>query len=567
MKAYSKTLTFFLVSYRKETIFVTFLLALAGLAEAVGVAAFLPFIKIVLDGNVEYQDIPFEPLRTFFLQNQIPLNILTIGSFIITAISFKAFILWYALKNVSEIVAHISMDLRQRFMKALLKANWRYFANTQMGVSLNAIVMETFRSSMAFMFCARFISATIQFLVYALSVLFLSWKIFLATAVVGALIALSLSFLIRVADKAGRSQTDLAKNMLEKMADMLQGFKSLRAMALENKFISILDNISYSLRRAQVDQMVSTQSLRVFYEPMMVIMAIAGLFLALNYGGLSGSELALMGVLFIRVLTSMNNMQAEYLKFIAEQSALWSLLETIEKTENADDLWRGVENSPQTIQKISMHNIGFSHGDKMIIKDVSIEFNPRTMTALIGQSGSGKTTLLDMLSGFYEPDSGFIKINDRDLSSIDLKSWRGSLGFVPQEVFLFNDTIAENIKVGRDRIADSEVWEALEKAGAKEFVSQLEDGIYAPVGENGRMLSGGQRQRIAIARAIVHKPKLLLLDEATSALDRETEERLLVTLQNLAKDMMIIFVSHNMIVQNYADKVYKIQNEKIETVL
>ncbi|MBG78860.1 MAG: hypothetical protein CL570_07540 [Alphaproteobacteria bacterium] len=566
MKQFSKTLHFFFTSYPAETYLVVILLALAGIAEAFGVAAFLPFLQIVLEGSVNIDEIPDGTIKNFIINNNIILNFQTVGGFIAAAIALKAFILWSALRKVSKIVAHISADLRDRLMQALLKANWSYYIKSAMGVSLNALVLETFKSSMAFLFAARFMAASVQFLVYAISAFILSWKVFIGTVLIGSIIVIMLWALVKRANKAGNDQTDLSKNMLVQMADMLTGIKPLRAMALENKFMSILSSHSNDLEKAQSSELISTQSMRVIYEPLMVAMAIVGLFITLKFGDLSSSELPVMGIIFIRLLTSMNVMQGEYQKLMVQQSALWSLIKTIKTTEDADSAWPGTEAPPQKIEKIDLENISFSHDDTNIIQNATISFSPKTMTAIIGESGSGKTTILDLISGFYTPQQGSVRLNATNIQNLDIIKWREHLGFVPQEVFLFNDTIAENIRVGRKDLSDDALWQALDRAGAKDFVTNQPNGLNSMVGENGRMLSGGQRQRIAIARAIVHNPEVLLLDEATSALDHETEERLLGTLRNLAKSITIIFVSHNKDVQKYADSVYKIKNGNIDKI-
>lgn len=559
-----KAFVFFLTSYFKETMVVILLLVLAGLAEAFGVAAFLPFLQIVLEGNATLDYIPEGGVKEIIENSGISINFTTVGLFIVVAISTKAVILWIALHKVGTTVAYISSDLRARLMKALLHANWRFYASHTLGTSLNAIVMESYRSSVAFLFSSRFIAAAIQFLVYAISACLLSWKIFIGSVLAGGIVIIALWSLVKKAHSAGSKQTDIAKKMLVRMADMLQGIKPLRAMALEGKYMDVLKGQSKILEKAQADELTSTQTMKVFYEPIMVLTAVSGLFVAMKYGELQGSGLALMAIIFVRLLGSMNNVQSEYQKLSVQQSALWSLLDTIEKTEGAFDQWSGTSAPPEQIKSIELKSIDFAYDDKKVISNGNIKFQPQKMTALIGESGSGKTSILDLVSGFYTPDKGQIFINDINLNDLDLKLWRKNIGFVPQEVFLFNGSISENIKVGREDITDEAMWLALEKSGARHFVEALPEKLDAPVGEGGRMLSGGQRQRIAIARAIVHDPQILFLDEATSALDHDTEQNLLHTLQKLSRSVTIIFVSHNKIVQEYADNVYKISEGKIK---
>ncbi len=559
MEDFAKTFKFFFKVYPGSTFTVVGLLILAGMAEAVGVAAFLPFLQIVLEGGGS-SDLPGGQFGGFFSSIGLPLNFGTISIFIACAIGLKAIILWTALRKVSRTVAMIAEDLRWRLMRALLQANWRYFTDQTLGSSLNAVVMESFRSSMAFVSATRFFSHLMQFLVYAGGALLLSVPVFLGGIVVGSVLVVVLWTLVRMARNAGIRQTETAKDMLSHMADMLQGIKPLRAMALEQKFLDVLRSHSSQLEKAQVDQLFAAQAMRIFHEPLMVTTVIAGLFIVTATGILSNSELALMAILFMRLLTGMNSAQNEYQRMVNQEAALWSLIGSIEETEAASDHWPGSGGVPDKIEHVAFRDVCFSHGEKVILRNANLDIEAKSLTALVGMSGSGKTTILDLLSGFYLPESGIITVNGKNLSDIDLNEWRRNIGFVPQEVFLFNDSILENILMGRKDLSEDDAWEAIQAAEGLDFVSALPNGIHSPVGENGRLLSGGQRQRIAIARAIVHRPQLLLLDEATSALDPETEGVLLETLKRLSENMAVIFVSHNTAVLGYAQKIYKIKD-------
>ncbi len=558
-----RTYSFFFKEYRKRSLLVIGLLILAGIAEAVGVMAFLPFLQIVLEGDVQ-EGLAIGPLNGFFAALNLEPDFLTIAAFIGVAMTMKALILWLCMRYVSQTVAKIAGDLRLRLMQALLKANWKFFAGHAMGKSLNAVVMEGYRSSMAFISAARCVASGIQFLIYATGAFLVSWKVFSGGIIVGVLLASALWVLVHIARKAGQRQTEMEKGLLSHMADMLQGIKPLRAMALESKFLETLGGDSSGLQRAQYEQLITGQSMRIFHEPLMVITALAGIYIAVVYGGLEASDLALVCVLFFRMLTGMSGMQSEYQRLAVQESALWSLLDSIEETEAAADNWPGTGEAPAQIESVEFKGVSFSHAEHSVLSKADLSFEPNKMTALVGPSGSGKTTALDLLSGFYQPKTGQVLINGTSLDEIDLEKWRKVLGFVPQEVFLFNDNVIENVLVGRGNISEEQVWQALEAAGAKEFVEKMPGGLEAPVGENGRKLSGGQRQRIAIARAIVHKPQLLLLDEATSALDPETEQNLLDTLKKLSKEMTVICISHNLTVLDYADTVYEVRAGKID---
>ncbi len=558
-----KVFSFFFTNYRKETLIAVVLIIIAGIFEAIGLVAFLPFFQLVLEGSASVNHIPEGTVRDFIVNNNIPLNLFSVGIFIAAMMATKALILWAAMRKVSKTVAKISADLRRRLLSSLVEAKWGFFVHHTLGVSLNAVVLETFNSSMAFISLARLLSSFVQFSVYALGAIFLSWKLFLGAAFIGLVLAGTLWFLVRIARAAAKSQAALSKKMLTHMADMLQGIKALRAMALEKKFLSLLFSHSKGLEDAQASQLISTQSMRIFHEPLMVLTAVLGLYGAITYGNLDTSQLALMSVIFIRLLGSMNMVQGEYQRLSMQEASLWSLMGTIDKAESQAEDWQGTGKPPKTIKTIDLKDVHFAHDDSPILKGINVQFEPKTFTSLIGPSGSGKTTILDLLSGFYTADDGAVNVNGSNIQKLDLKSWRACLGFVPQEVFLFNESILENILMGRDGYNQDDVWKALEAAGAKDFVNDMPEKLHTSAGEGGRRLSGGQRQRIAIARALLHKPQILLLDEATSALDPETEIVLLKTLQSLAKDMIVILISHNSAVQDYAQVTYELNQGQI----
>ncbi len=555
---------FFLRRYPIDTIFVICLLLIAGASEALGVIAFLPFLQIFIDGQEEIKELPFKLANDFIQTYDITLNFKTIGIFIILTISIKAGILWLAMRRVSHTVSKVAEDFRNTYIKSLLLSQWSFLVNHPLGESLNSISTETFRASQTFISNTKFIAALIQVSIYTVSAFILSWKACLAILLMGLIIILMLWVFVRESRSAGAKQTNILKNMMKHMGDIIQGIKPLRAMALENFFLNRLYSLSKELKISHYRQMLSGQSLRIFHEPLMVIGAILGIFLAMKFGNLEGSSLIVIMVFFLRIITGLNTAQSEYQRGIKEESALWSLIQTIQTTKKLIEKDTGKVNCPHPINLISFQDVSFSHGQNEVLKNVSLLFKKQTFTVLMGQSGSGKTTILDLLSGFIVPSKGKILINNMHLNDIKKQDWRKKIGFMPQEVFLFNETIRDNILMGRTHLSDEDIWNSLYEAEASDFVKNLPDGLGTYVGENGRRLSGGQKQRIAIARAIVNKPEILLLDEATSALDTRTQKELLSTFKRLSKKMMVIMVSHSEMALKYSEQIIRIKNGKIK---
>jgi ATP-binding cassette subfamily C protein len=553
---------YFLKNFKKETIIVSILLLFGGFFEAVGVVAFLPLFQFLIDGAPDISHLP-EGVQDFIIWSGVTTSVISISVLIAGMIGLKALFLLIAMHRVSLAVSDISDDLRRSLFSALLRANWKYFTSQPLGTNLNAIVTETFGASNAFISMARLTASIIQLSIYAIGAFLLSWQTSLFAIIAGGLLLFSMKALIQVSRRAGSKLTQYSKSMLTMMAELMQSIKSLRAMGLEEKFEKTLEDQTQNLHSAHRHELFASHSLVVLQEPLMVLVTLSWINISLYLGILSISELMVMGIIFIRLMMSLNHAQSQYQRTVTQEYALWSFMDTVKKTENALEIRPGKLPIPDQINLLAFRDVTFNYDEKTVLKKFSISFKKNQFNVIIGESGSGKSTIIDMICGLYQPLSGAIDVDGIDLNEIDIKSWRHGLGLVPQETFLFNDTIKENILVGRSGFTDDDIWAALDMAGASKFVKPLDKGLNQTVGENGRFLSGGQRQRIAIARAVIHKPQILLLDEATSALDSETEKRLMTTLVSLSKHMTVIFVSHNKTVRDYADSVFEIENGQV----
>lgn len=190
-----------------------------------------------------------------------------------------------------------------------------------------------------------------------------------------------------------------------------------------------------------------------------------------------------------------------------------------------------------------------------VLRGVSFRASPGDLIGLVGPTGAGKTTLVKLLMRLYEPDSGTVRVDGHDVSEISLASLRGSIGYVSQDPFLFHGTVRENVAYGRPEIDDADIHEALGRAGAREFVDELPEGLETTVGERGVKLSGGQRQRLSIARAVLTDPAILILDEATSHVDNETEVLIQNSLRELVADRTTFAIAHRLSTVREADRI------------
>jgi ATP-binding cassette subfamily B protein len=212
--------------------------------------------------------------------------------------------------------------------------------------------------------------------------------------------------------------------------------------------------------------------------------------------------------------------------------------------------------------KIELVNVDFSYQKKVVLENIILTIYKGEKIAIVGESGAGKSTLVDLIIGLYRPNNGEIKIDGNILDESNLQNWRSQIGYIPQQVYLFDGTIADNICFGRE--LDLTLLEkVLKQANIFEFL-QTKQGTNTLVGEGGIQLSGGQKQRVAIARALYGQPEILVLDEATSALDDKTELRIMNEIYQASVDKTLIIIAHRLSTIKGCDRIYEIKDGSIK---
>ncbi|HYQ90981.1 MAG TPA: ATP-binding cassette domain-containing protein, partial [Candidatus Competibacteraceae bacterium] len=396
-------------------------------------------------------------------------------------------------------------------------------------------------------------------IVYATVALLVSWHATLVSVMVGVAIAYVSHGLIQMARQAGKRQTRLLQSLLARLTDTLQSVKPLKAMARENLANAVLEAETKQLNRALRKEVFSREILKAVQEPLTTVVIAIGVYVSLVYWHLPLAKVIMLVLLLSKMLNSMSRIQNLYQKVAVCESAYWSLRKTIRQAEHEREVVSG-SRIPTLDGDIRLEQVGFAYGDRQVFRKLSLTVPAGVLTTLIGPSGAGKTTLVDLITGLLRPQAGDVFIDEVALAQIDLKAWRRLIGYVPQENMLFHDTVLNNVTLGDPELGEADAVYALKAAGAWEFVSRLEQGLYTDVGERGSKLSGGQRQRIMIARALAHRPRLLILDEATSALDPETAQEICDTLCSLRGELTILAISHQAALVDSADQVYRLQD-------
>jgi len=556
---------FFFQGYRGRTAWMVSLLVGSGLAEGVGIAALLPILELGTGRSDAERSAMSQAVGDLLHIIGIQPTLGPLLVLITVAMTAKGLFRWLAMREVGYVVARVAMDLRLRLLRALMGAEWRYFTDTPTGYFSNSISYEAHRAASAYREACAGLAGIFQVIVYTAVVVSTSWKVAIAAFVVGSGVMFVLRRFVAASRAAGEEQTVVMKSLIARLTEALPGLKPLKAMARERYVVPLLESETEGFYRAQQRQVLASESLTSFQEPVLVAALAIGLFGVLTFTDTPFSVVLVLTFLFHRLVTSLNNVQMRYNIMVIGESAFWSMMEHIENAERAAESRAGTTPAPPLKESIRLESVGFSYDDRKVLEGVSLEIPAGSFSAIVGPSGSGKTTIADLIIGLLSPDEGRILVDGVDLREMDPTGWRRSIGYVPQELLLFHDTIEKNITLGNDEISREKVEWAVKAAGAWEFVSSLPDGLDWVVGERGAMLSGGQRQRIAIARALVEDPKLLVLDEATTALDPATEAAICKSLVGLRGLVTILAISHQTALREVAEILFEVGNGRVRS--
>lgn len=560
-------LKFFARAYPARTAMMVTLLGVSGLLEGISVVTLVPLLEVATQSQPGSSTSGVgEAVQRILLATGIQPTLAVLVVLVVLGITLKAAFLLLASRQIGFTVAKVTLDLRLDLVRSLLQARWSYFGGQPIGVYANSISRETVRSAMAYREACAILSGVFQMMAYVIVSALLSWQVTAAALVTGAFLLRVLRRYVEMGRSAGEEELQLTRSLVSRLVDALQGIKPMKAMAREDLFWPLLEGEVEGLNRAQRKNVVAGESLRAFQEPIVTLMLGLSLVFLLTVAERSFSSVMVLAFVFYRLMSNINTLQMRYQFMANGESSFWSLRNEIDQARAAEERHSGTLPPHDLADAIELRDVSFSYDTLKVLDRVNMRFPARRMTALIGASGSGKTTILDLITGLHRPGSGDVYLDGVPLADLDLKAWRRLIGYVPQDVFLFHDTVRRNVTLGDDSISDERVIQALKDAGAWDFISRSPEGINALISPQGFGFSGGQRQRLAIARALVKNPTLIVLDEATTGLDAPTEAAILETLSALRGRVTVLAISHQPALREAADLALELRGGSIHAV-
>ena len=413
--------------------------------------------------------------------------------------------------------------------------------------------------------CSRFLTEVLT-LVALFVVMFLQDALMTLYSIVIIPIIFGLvSFLSRKIRKVAKEETDLSGHYFAAGSEALAGVRTVKSYNLERKSIEKFNSSVDALE----DRIFGISKVTAATHPIMEFLGglVLGVFViyaawqTITYGKTPGEFTAFITAFLLayQPASKISKLWVELQKSLTQSFFMFRLIDTKPKSVSC-----GNKSLQSGNGSVNFSNVSFGYeNDEVSIDKVSFNLEPGDKVAIVGKSGAGKSTLVDLILGFYSPTDGMIEIGSMDISSISPMDLKNHVAFISQDVFLFDDTIEENIKDGFASASHEEIIAAVHSAQVDGFAEDFPLGLQTRVGANGSNLSGGQKQRVAIARGLLKKASIYIFDEATSALDVENEREIMTALLETLKNETVIFVTHRPALFEYVDKVLMLEKGRV----
>ena len=497
----------------------------------------------------------------------------TIGGLLLAFLALVGLrsLIQYGRERLGVSLQHQLVDtLRLRAYGALLGVEWRWIAANRRADQANLLLTDINRVGVGLHFGIGLLATVVTLLAYLATAFVLSWSMTTLALVSGGLVFALLAGQRRQALALGRALGEASRDLQGTVQESLAGIKLTKILGQEGRHLAQFRQTLARLRAQQLGFAASTSLSRALFQVVGAALLAAYLYVGLALWRTPVPELLTLVLIFSRLIPQFLSAQQQFHHWLHALPALTEterlLAECRAAAEprmasaddrDADETPLATSPAPRALRAaIRLEGVSLSYAgrDRPALDGLSLDFPARTSTAIMGASGAGKSTLADVLMGLLTPDAGQVTIDGEPLPGARRHAWRQSIAYVPQEVFLFHDSIRHNLLWGWPQASEADLRLALQRAAA-DFVFALPQGLETLVGDGGVRLSGGERQRLALARALLRQPSLLILDEATSALDRENEARVRAAIEQLQGDLTLVVIGHRLATLEHADQV------------
>ena len=564
-------------SKQRRNFYILFVIMFIGaFVELLGVGLVMPLVNVVSDTTILSTDIYILIGNIFGLSSARDYVLFfAVALIIIYIIKNSYLIVEYDLQY--RFVYNSQKSLMIRILKCYLQEEYLFHVKHSPTELQRNIINDV---ETAFQSLLSLISLLTEVMVCGVLVVFLFYSDILSTTLITIIFFLFIVafavFYKKYSYKLGITVRHASAEQLKWVNQSLSGIRELKVTDSEEYFITMFGKAAGRLADSRRKQSVVGIIPRPILETVMICGLLVVMMLRMSMGASIKEFIPMLSIFVVsafRMLPSFNRITAAYNNIMYSKAAVGAVYEELIKIEelenNNEKLVDAIPVEGYGSADINVDGLEFSYGEEYdnVIERVTLSLKNCESTAIIGESGSGKSTFADLILGILKPTGGDIYFDGNSIYE-NISKWHKTIGYVPQTIYLIDDTIRRNIAFGvlDEDIDEEKVWKALKEAQIDEFVRQLPNGLDTSVGDRGVRLSGGQRQRIGIARALYNDPKILLLDEATSALDNETETAVMEAIDEMQGNRTLIIIAHRLTTIKNCSKIFKVENKGVTTV-
>ena len=487
--------------------------------------------------------------------------------YIIGAALIASVLTFFMRQTIINVSRYIEFDLKNEIYAQYQKLSLNFYKKNRTGDLMNRITEDVSRVRMyggpALMYSINTVALIVIVVIYMINA---SLKLTLYTIVPLPI----LSIIIYKLSKEIHKRSTIVQEYLSKLSTFTQesfsGISVIKAYGIEPQ-----TSVNFkSLAAESKEKQINLTKVQAWFFPMMILLIGTSNLLVIYFGGMQyiNGEIESIGtiaefIIYVNMLTWPVATIGWVTSIVQQAEASQKRINEFLKIE--PEIKNIVNNHTEITGDIVFKDVSFTYDDTNIqaLKNISFQIKEGETLAILGKTGSGKSTILDLIGRLYDIDKGSITINSTEINNLNLNDLRDSIGYVPQDAFLFSDTIKTNIKFGKQDATDDDVIDAAKNAQVHKNIIKFNKSYETVLGERGITLSGGQKQRVSIARAIIKSPKILLLDDCLSAVDTETEEKILKNLSKISKGRTSIIVSHRVSSAKNANKIIVLDDGEI----
>lgn len=548
--------------YSWHIVLLTVLGVVIGALEGIGVNALIPLLAFAT-GGASSDNFILDAVRGSFDAAGIPFTLKFLLIFVCALFVVRAAVSVAAGAISAWIIGAYEERTRTILLRETLAASWPHLLKQKVG-HLDTILMLDIKKSAALLEqIAGTLSSVGTLAMYVVVAVNINASVTGLTLALGVVSFLGLKPLLGKTRRLSQETTVTNRAVAHLVNENIIGAKTIKALAGEDAVVRAGRALFVRLKRLQIIGAVLKKTVGAASQPIGIIL-ISAVF-AIFYGRTDFNFAAMLAIMYL--------IQRMFLYVQLLQNGLQGIAEHVPYLESIaayeKDARRNAENgggqAPFAFtREIAFSGVFFSYAaDAPLLRDADLVIKKGEMIGLVGPSGAGKTTVADLLLRFYKPDRGVITVDGRSIEEIDLGAWRRSVGYVSQDVFLKNDTIARNIVFFDDTVSEADVKRAAHLANLDEVIARAPKEFDTPLGERGVLFSGGQRQRVALARVLARRPEVLILDEATSALDAESEATIREAINTLKGKITMIIIAHRRETLSSCDRLLALEEGRV----